>query len=413
LNDLWKYSPSTNQWTWVKGDNLVDKPAVYGTLGVADDANKPGARYVSVSWTDSNNNLWLFGGSGFNGNTSGSLNDLWKYNPSSNQWTWIKGDSLVNRAGIYGTQGLEDINNNPGARYVSVSWTDPMGNLWLFGGYGFVSGGEGYLNDLWKYDASDNKWTWVKGDNGIDQLGVYGLQGMPSLYNKSGARTSCVSWTGSSGDLWLFGGYGFDANTSGKLNDLWKISSFGAVLPVQLLNFSGVLNNNVAQLKWQTTQEFNFSHFTIQRSFDGNNFTDIGRVNGRGYLYQSEYIFNDNDLQNHTEQNVFYRLQLTDKDGQIAYSKVVRFNRSQTGLTMSLFPNPAVRNLNLSFDQRQSGKLAISITNLNGVKVITQIENIAAGRASINIDVNALPAATYIISVTNESGTMQRKFVKQ
>ena len=35
------------------------------------------------------------GGEGFYTGGSGKLNDLWKYNPVTNQWTWIKGSTIV------------------------------------------------------------------------------------------------------------------------------------------------------------------------------------------------------------------------------------------------------------------------------------------------------------------------------
>ena len=56
----------------------------------------PGARYNAVSWTDSEGNLWLFGGSGFDANGNGAdLNDLWKFNPSTNEWAWMGGGSTA------------------------------------------------------------------------------------------------------------------------------------------------------------------------------------------------------------------------------------------------------------------------------------------------------------------------------
>ncbi len=64
VNDLWNYNPSTNQWTWISGSNLHMQPGVYGTQGVPSPYNVPGARGSSVSWIDSNDNFWLFGGSG-------------------------------------------------------------------------------------------------------------------------------------------------------------------------------------------------------------------------------------------------------------------------------------------------------------------------------------------------------------
>ena len=64
------------------------------------------------------------------------MNDLWRYDPATNMWTWMSGSNTVNQAGVYGTKGVPDAANVPGARESSISWTDGSGNLWLFGGYG-------------------------------------------------------------------------------------------------------------------------------------------------------------------------------------------------------------------------------------------------------------------------------------
>ena len=65
----------------------------------------------------------------------------------------MKGDSLRGAKGTYGTQGIPAIENQPGARQSSVSWTDAYGSMWLFGGngYGYTENSSGLLNDLWKY----------------------------------------------------------------------------------------------------------------------------------------------------------------------------------------------------------------------------------------------------------------------
>lgn len=413
LNDLWKYNPATNKWTWVNGDNAIEQPGVYGTKGVPGTSNKPGARYISTSWTDNSGNLWLFGGYGYDETVAGNLNDMWRYNPATNEWTWISGDKTVNQVSIYGTQGIPNTTNKPGARYVSSSWTDAGGELWLFGGYGYDGANTGYLNDLWKYSTVTNRWTWVKGDNTVDQPGVYGTQGLPDTSNKSGARTASVSWTDGNGNLWLFGGYGFDGSASGVLNDLWKISSFQVPLPLRLLHFSGVLNNNITHLKWEAEQETNFSHFNIQRSTDGTSFTTIGNVAGAGNSNRNTYAFSDNGLHNLSLQKIFYRLQLMDKDGRFTYSKILQFDMKQKGGMITLFPNPAVQSVNLSFDQLVAGKTLVTVIDMRGLTVRSLTENIAAGRISLNMDVSTLPAGTYLVSVINADRMLQQKFIKQ
>jgi N-acetylneuraminic acid mutarotase len=227
LNDLWQYSPSTGQWIWVSGGNADDASGVYGTPGTAAAGNVPGARYSASSWIDSSGNLWLFGGVGYaSTGGAGSLNDLWRYSPSTGLWTWVGGSNADDAAGVYGTQGSAAASNQPGARQAANTWTDSSGNLWLFGGYGYDAGGAaGYLNDLWQYSLSTGLWTWVSGGNRANASGVYGTQGTASAGNAPGGRYSGNSWIDSSGNMWLFGGYGQgSASAVGALNDLWLYS---------------------------------------------------------------------------------------------------------------------------------------------------------------------------------------------
>ena len=137
------------------------------------------------------------------------------------KWTWMGGSQLAGLTGIYGQQGVAAPGNNPGARGIGSSWTDPSGKFWLFGGTIEVAAGS--LNDLWSY--SSGEWTWVNGSSlGNNPAGVYGILGTPSPMNDPGARSDATTRTDSSGSLWLFGGYGTDANGFAYFNDLWRFS---------------------------------------------------------------------------------------------------------------------------------------------------------------------------------------------
>jgi hypothetical protein len=142
---------------------------------------------------------------------------------TKNQWTWVSGSKLVNQPGSYSQQGSASSTNVPSARLGAVSWTDPSGNLWLYGGTAAPSGSVSLnLSDLWKFN--DGQWTWISGSNATDQPVVYGTLGVPAPANTPGARSSAATWIDSSGDLWLFGGAG--ASTSPiVLDDLWRYSN--------------------------------------------------------------------------------------------------------------------------------------------------------------------------------------------
>src|SRR5262249_50022126 len=149
---------------WMTGDSIGQPAhAVYGTKGVASPLNTPGGRdEVTCTWNENDGTLWLFGGRGFtNGPMYGCLGDLWKYDISTNEWTWMSGDSVLNQSAVYGVKGVMSPANKPGGRFPYCRWKDLEGDLWLFGGDGIP----GYLNDLWKYDITAGEWTWMNGDS--------------------------------------------------------------------------------------------------------------------------------------------------------------------------------------------------------------------------------------------------------
>lgn len=235
LNDLWEFSPTTETWTWVSGSNTAPpisgggQPGIYGTLGTPFSANTPGGRTESVSWTDSSGNFWLFGGLGVASTENpveyvGSLNDLWEFNPQAKTWTWMSGANTTGASGVYGTLGAPSTGGVPGARYGAASWIDRSGNLWLFGGEGGDDEDKptGY-NDLWEFSPTAGTWTWVSGSSTGNTQGVYGTLGVAAAGNVPEGRVWANSWIDSSGNLWLYGGIGFDSITeTGGLNDLWE-----------------------------------------------------------------------------------------------------------------------------------------------------------------------------------------------
>lgn len=236
--DLWRFNPITNQWTWIHGPGTADQPPQYGTQGAASPTNYPGARgNVAATWVDAAGNLWFFGGFGFdeNGNL-GAMNDLWKYEPGNNTWTWVNGSNHINSPGNYGVMQVADPGNQPSARYEpSACWTAADGSLWMFGG----GNGNAFYNDLWKFDPQTMQWTWIHGAPGMQVNPVYGTQGTAAGTNTPGSRKCYSSWTDNCGNLWLFGGR--LGGNAGDANDLWCYS-----IPTNMWTWKGGPSNQNA-----------------------------------------------------------------------------------------------------------------------------------------------------------------------
>jgi N-acetylneuraminic acid mutarotase len=235
-----------NEWTWVGGSNTGSPyctgclPGVFGTLGVPATGNIPNGRWASVTWIDGKGNFWLFGGVGSPvGDDSLKYNDLWEFNPSTNEWAWMAGSSTGSQSGVYGTLGIPSAENVPGSREDASGWTDNEGNLWLFGGYGAdASGTNGILNDLWEFNPSTGEWTWMSGSSTVGNScftydigekvcarpSVYGTLGTPAAGNTPGSREGAISWTDNKGNLWLFGGWSYDisAQVQYYFDELWE-----------------------------------------------------------------------------------------------------------------------------------------------------------------------------------------------
>jgi len=259
------------------GDTIYNIAAVRGGLGVPSVNYNPGARYEAMTFTDVLNNFWLYGGQLNAGSVAHWYSDLWKYDPATHEWTWVKGPSIYDQPGVTGTVGVPAPANNPPAIMAACSWADTYNNLWLFGGgsnnlwkysittnqwtlmktgtarygtkgvghpannppardeatctwkigetlwmFGGRNAGNGHLNDLWKYTLQTNTWTWMGGDTILNGTGVYGTKGISSPANKPGARSAYCSWY-SNYKLWLFGG-----NATYYYNDLWNFDPFTA-----------------------------------------------------------------------------------------------------------------------------------------------------------------------------------------
>jgi hypothetical protein len=226
LNDVWKFDVTTGNWIFITGSSTSAN--IYGTSAtqnVPSTSIRPGGRYTTSLSYDLNGNIYFFGGDGQNMNNYGWQNDFWKFNPSTNEWTWLSGSlNTTYSYGTFGTQGVPSSGNTPGASYQIVSqiiFPDQGGNLWLLPTYGYSSNGSGNGNALWRYNISSNQWTWMKGSNSSSQVGTYGTLNVPSTNNTPGGRENGMAF-GTPSALYYYGGYGLNQTSSGYQNDFWR-----------------------------------------------------------------------------------------------------------------------------------------------------------------------------------------------
>ena len=137
-----------------------------------------------------------------------------------------------------------------------------------------------------------------------------------------------------------------------------------SAVPVKLLSFSAVQNNNrTVQLQWKTTNEVDNKNFVVERSKDGVNFTVLENIEAKNEAL-SNYTFIDKKP---NESVNYYRLKQVDKNGKFTYSNIVAINLNSNEINaFSIYPNPINDILNLHINATNNTKAHLVITDILG-----------------------------------------------
>jgi hypothetical protein len=185
-------------------------------------------------------------------------------------------------------------------------------------------------------------------------------------------------------------------------------------LPLQLLSFTGALQNNAtALLNWKTTNEINTSRFIVERSTDAVHFSPIGTVAASGNTsYDVNYSFKDADVANQSSQNVFYRLKMIDIDAAYTYSNVVRILLPGTKGILTLSPNPAADDIKASIVSAAECNATWQIIDIAGRLVMQNAVLLKKGENEVKINLKSLTSGTYYLKIAGSCIDLKTKFQK-
>lgn len=142
-------------------------------------------------------------------------------------------------------------------------------------------------------------------------------------------------------------------------------------LPVELLDFTGVLEQDQTHLKWSTASEKNTSYFLVEKSSDGINFSELGKVAAAGNSSSiRSYQLYDSGLQ---EGMLYYRLKTIDLDKSYEYSKTVSVDYSLDNKNIRLYPNPTHSKLYLSITDIAHKITELRVTDVTGLVLNAEV----------------------------------------
>jgi hypothetical protein len=144
----------------------------------------------------------------------------------------------------------------------------------------------------------------------------------------------------------------------------------GTILPLNLLSFTGVCENQAVQLNWTTAMESNNNYFFIERSDDDKNWLTLQTIPAaQDSSLVKSYMYRDNPSPASVS---YYRLKQTDLDGKSNYGNIISVRSCGNDNTdqLTVYPNPSTSGkFELLFTGEKDQVLSITIYNALGQNI--------------------------------------------
>lgn len=172
-------------------------------------------------------------------------------------------------------------------------------------------------------------------------------------------------------------------------NGLFMLGFPAAVLPLDLLSFEAAKKENSVNINWVAANEVDFSHYNVQKSTDGKNFSFLTKIRAtRAGQYQTMDEKPSKGLN-------YYRLEMVDVDGKKKMSKVVSVVFEEGSKVIVVYPNPTTELVTI---EHQQGK-SIEIVNAVGQVVFQQK---TSNDSRLQVNVSAWARGVYFVKSDNE-----------
>ncbi|MFN0035637.1 MAG: T9SS type A sorting domain-containing protein [Saprospiraceae bacterium] len=187
--------------------------------------------------------------------------------------------------------------------------------------------------------------------------------------------------------------YGWESTSAAGTFSINDFTFNGSVaLPIELISFREKVENNFVHLFWATATERNNSHFSIERSTNGRNFSEIGQVKGAGDSFEPrEYSYTD---ERPLQGKNYYRLRQVDFDGKYSYSRVVTATFGKAS-HITLAPMPASENVRILLAEPAQADGLWQVFDMSG-RLMMAGEMLAEATEQ-NLNISALPEGAYVL----------------
>jgi len=259
----------------------------------------------------------------------------------------------------------------------------------------------------------------------IDPLsGVLAITNLKILKNADACSASIITPTTAvtptntlAADLTRSGGRGYVLQTTVSdfnINSSFYFAANNVVLPVDLITFTGTLQNDLTTLlNWKTENEINTARFEVERSVNGNNFSYIGNVAPKGNTSTStNYSLTDIDAAYQQSSVLYYRLKIIDINGTIKYSNIIKITLPDTKGTITISPNPVSTELRSAIVATVSSNVTWQVIDSKGSTVLQGNAVFNKGNNKLSINTSQLSSGSYYLRITGSDKEIKASFQK-
>lgn len=187
----------------------------------------------------------------------------------------------------------------------------------------------------------------------------------------------------------------------------------GGPLPIGLLSFDAVMIDYQVEVKWITQSETNNDYFTLQKSANGTEWTNLVIIDGAGNSTSIlAYQFTDRHPFPTTS---YYRLKQTDFDGTSTCTNAIAVDfKSENKLL--IYPNPTKGDVTIQYMTSQIHGASeiqntdISVFNIIGEQLKIQINKLDG---DLRLNLSNIEDGLYLVEVTCEGNKTYQKIIIQ
>jgi hypothetical protein len=180
-------------------------------------------------------------------------------------------------------------------------------------------------------------------------------------------------------------------------------------LPVILISFNGINENDVVKLNWEVASSEDIDYFEIWSSDNSSDFKMLDIIHT--VSNETKFEFDDKQMSNSIK---YYKLRVIQKNGDSFFSKIISVENSQSPFKiLSIAPSAVYDHATAFVYVNERTQLQLVVFGIDGKAIIKKYFYAERGRNSISCNFSGLAQGMYLLSCFDSKGNVGTiKFVK-